>query len=110
VLRLALPYIRRAPHPLGQALCALEMHLSPPQEIAVVGPPGDPATAALVTAARRGFHPNAVYAFGDGASPSERPLLKGKGLVNGLPAVYICERFACRAPLTDPSAVAEALR
>ena len=71
---------------------------------------GDPATAALVTAARRGFHPNAVYAFGDGASPSERPLLKGKGLVNGLPAVYICERFACRAPLTDPSAVAEALR
>jgi uncharacterized protein YyaL (SSP411 family) len=110
VLRLALPYIRRAPHALGQALSALEMHLSPPQEIAIVGRPGDPATAALVDAARGGFHPNAVYAFGDGDVPSERPLLEGKGLVNGLPAVYICERFACRAPLTDPRAVEEALR
>jgi uncharacterized protein len=110
VLRLALPYIRRAPHALGQALSALEMHLSPPQEIAIVGAPGDPVTAALVDAARGGFHPNAVYAFGDGGSPSDLPLLEGKGLVNGLPAVYICERFACRAPLTDPGAVEEALR
>jgi uncharacterized protein YyaL (SSP411 family) len=110
VLRLALPYIRRAPHALGQALSALELHLSPPQEIAIVGPPDDPATTALVTAARGGFHPNAVYLFGDGSAPSHRPLLEGKGLVNGLPAVYICERFACLAPLTDPGAVAEALR
>ena len=110
VLRLALPYIRRAPHALGQALCALEMHLSPPREIAVVGALGDPATAALLAAARNGFYPNAVYAFGDGASPSAQPLLAGKQLVGGLPAVYICERFACRAPLTDPREVEEALR
>jgi len=110
VLRLALPYIRRAPHALGQALSALEMHLSAPQEIVIVGPPDDAATAALAAAARDGFHPNAVYAFGDGTSPSDRPLLEGKGLVAGRPAVYICERFACQAPLTDPRAVAEALR
>ena len=85
------------------------MHLSPPQEIAVVGPDDHPETPLLVAAARSGFHPNAVYAFGDGRSPDDLPLLAGKSLVDGLPAVYICERFACRAPLTDPAAVAEAL-
>ena len=32
VLRLAAPYMERSPHGLGQALCALDMYLSPPQE------------------------------------------------------------------------------
>jgi uncharacterized protein len=37
------------------------------------------------------------------------PVLEGKGMVGGRPAVYICERFACQRPLTDPGAVAAAL-
>ena len=49
----------------------------------------------------RGYDPNAVVAFG----PSEDvPLLQGKALVDGKPAVYVCERFACQAPVTDPDA------
>ncbi|MDX6552766.1 MAG: uncharacterized protein QOH74_1254, partial [Gaiellales bacterium] len=110
VLRLAAPYMERSPHGLGQALSALDLHLSAPREIAVIGPPGDSRTSALVDAARSGFHPDTVYAFGDGASTSELAVLQGKTLVDGEPAVYICERFACRAPLTDAGAVAEALR
>jgi uncharacterized protein YyaL (SSP411 family) len=45
-----------------------------------------------------GFDPRAVVAVG----PAEDiPLLEGKGLVDGMPTVYVCERFACRAPITD---------
>ena len=100
-LRIPLEMVGRAPHAFGQLLSALDLYLSPPREVAVIGPRDDAATAALRDAARRGFHPTAVYAFGDGSGAPGVPLLEGKGLVDGRPAVYICERFACRAPLTD---------
>ena len=72
------------------------LHLSPRREIAIVGPPSsDVAKKAL-----RRWDPRAVIAFG----PTDAvPLLEGKTLVDGKPAVYVCERFACRAPATDPS-------
>ena len=97
VLRLVRDVVSRAPSAFGWALCALDLYLSPPRELAIVGgPDSDVARAAL-----HGFDPNAVVAFGpaDGV-----PLLEGKTLVDGQPAVYVCERFACRAPVTDPAA------
>jgi uncharacterized protein YyaL (SSP411 family) len=110
VLRLAAPYMERSPHGLGQALCALDVHLSPPQEVAIVGPADDPATEALADAVLDSYLPNAVIAHGGGHDDPPLALLEGKGPVDGRPAVYICERFACRAPLTDPGAVAASLR
>ncbi|MGZ4355038.1 MAG: thioredoxin domain-containing protein, partial [Gaiellaceae bacterium] len=96
VFRLLAPAIPRVPSAFGWALCALDLHLSPRRELAVVGPPG----SEIARAALAGFDPNTVVAFG----PSETvPLLKGKALVEGRPAVYACESFACRAPVTDPS-------
>ena len=98
VLRLVRDLVPRAPAAFGWALCALDLHFSPPREIAIVGSPDD----AVAKAALAGYDPNAVVAFG----PSEDvPLLQGKGLVDGKPAVYVCERFACQAPVTDPAAL-----
>ncbi len=98
VLRLVRDLLGRAPTAFGWALCALDLYLSPPRELAIAGGAGsDVAHAAL-----RGFEPNAVVAFGPA---DDVPLLVGKTLVDGLPAVYACERFACRAPVTDPALV-----
>ncbi|MFL5917310.1 MAG: thioredoxin domain-containing protein [Gaiellaceae bacterium] len=93
VFRFVAPTITQAPSAFGHALCALDLHFSPPREIAVIGPP-DAGVARRELAA---FDPNAVVAFG----PSDDvPLLQGKDFVDGRPAVYVCENFACRAPVT----------
>ena len=97
-LRLVRDLLARAPSAFGWALCALDLHLSPPRELALLGG----ADTEVARAALRGFDPNAVVAFG----PAEDvPLLEGKTLVDGKPAVYVCERFACQAPVTDPAAL-----
>ncbi len=100
VLRLVRDVLPRAPQAFGWALCALDLLLSPPREVAIVGDP----ESEVARAALRGFDPNAVVAFGP---DEEVPLLEGKTLVDGRPAVYVCERFACRAPVTNPDELAD---
>jgi len=95
LLRTALP---RSPSFFAWALCALDLHFSPPREIAIVGTPGDEVARAALAA----YDPNAVVAFG----PADNvPLLEGKSRIDGKPTVYVCERFACQAPITEPAAL-----
>jgi uncharacterized protein YyaL (SSP411 family) len=94
VLRLLGDALGRGPTEFAWALNALDLYLAIPREIAVIGPPdGELAHAALDP-----FEPNTVVGFG----PAEAvPLLEGKDYVEGRPAVYVCERFACQRPFTD---------
>ena len=79
--------------------CALDLHLSPPRELAIIGPRDSDVARVALSA----WDPRSVVAFG----PSDEvPLLAGKELVDGRPAVYVCERFACRVPVTDPAGFA----
>jgi uncharacterized protein YyaL (SSP411 family) len=97
---IAVPMVR-APSSFGWALLTLDFHLSARRELAIVGPyDSEVAQAALMQ-----WDPRTVFAFGpaDGV-----PLLEGKTLVDGKAAVYVCERFACRAPVTDPAGLAPA--
>jgi uncharacterized protein YyaL (SSP411 family) len=94
VLRLLGPSLGTSPNEFAWALCALDLYLATPREIAVVGPP----ESEVARAALEPFDPNAVVAFG----PAEGvPLLEGKDYVDGKPAVYVCERFACKQPVTE---------
>jgi uncharacterized protein len=99
VFRLVAGALPRAPQAFGHALSALDLHFSPPRELAILGP----VDSEVARAALAPFDPNAVVAVGpaDGV-----PLLDGKQLVDGRPAVYVCENFACRAPVTDAALLA----
>ena len=100
VLRLVRDTLRYAPQAFGWALCALDLRLSPPRELAIVGDSG----ALVAQAALARFEPNTVVAVG----PDDTvPLLEGKTTIQGKTAVYVCERFACRAPVTDLSELAD---
>jgi uncharacterized protein YyaL (SSP411 family) len=96
VFRLVEPHLRRAPGAFAWALCGLDLWFSAPREIAIAGPVSSPVARAALAA----FQPNTVVAVG----PSDEvPLLEGKAVVDEKPAVYVCERFVCKRPVTDPS-------
>ena len=99
----------RFPRAAGSGLAVAEALLAGPAEIAVVGPPGDPGTAALHAAAVSSPSPGAVVALGDGTGESAIPLLAGRGLADGAPAVYVCRNFTCRAPITGIAELSAAL-
>jgi uncharacterized protein YyaL (SSP411 family) len=108
VLDAMAPLLGRHPVAFGELLQALERTVCPPVEIAVVGARADPRTAALRREATSRLLPGAVLLCAehdDGISP----LLTDRPLLGGAPAAYVCERFACRAPVTDPAALAAEL-
>ena len=102
----------RYPQAAGWGLAVAEAFLAGPDEIAVVGPPGDGRTRALLQAALVGSPPGAVIALGDGAGGQESsiPLLSGRRLVDGQPAAYVCRGFTCRLPVITADDLLTALR
>jgi uncharacterized protein len=105
-----------ASHPLsaGQMLIALDFWLGPVEEVAVVGDPAAEDTRRVLRAARAGFHPRRVLAqkpaSGDTRSLEELlPLLAGKTASGGVVTTYVCQNFACQAPLVGTGAAEAAL-
>ena len=93
VLRLLHELAAKHPQAFGHLLQALDFHLSAVKEVALVGDD----TSAFERVVRAEFRPHVVLAGGpaDGV-----PLLAGRSPVDGHPAAYVCERFACKAPVT----------
>ena len=106
----------QSPGGTGHWLNALDFYVSPPKEIAVIGPRNDPATQALLDTVFSRFLPNKVVmgtetprSAGGIEGPRDFPLLQDRIMVGGLPSAYVCENYTCQLPVTDPDALAEQL-
>jgi uncharacterized protein len=85
------------PDAFAHLLRALDLHLSPSREVALVGDGLDELTAVFHEASG----PHHVLAGGPEGS-EEPPLLAGRTTIDGRSAAYVCENFACRLPVTEP--------
>jgi uncharacterized protein YyaL (SSP411 family) len=104
VLRLFARAAPRQPDAFAHLLRALDFHLSPTREVALIG---DDLTE-LTKVVRSRYHPHLVLAGGPEGSQAP-PLLAHRTAVDGQPTAYVCEHFACQAPVTDADALASLL-
>jgi uncharacterized protein YyaL (SSP411 family) len=109
-LRLVRDAMAGAPSGFGHALGALDAYLSAVKEVAIVGDPGSEETLALVAEVTTNrFLPNHVLAVSsprDEASSAAVALLRDRPQRDGHATAYVCERFECLLPVTDPAALA----
>jgi uncharacterized protein YyaL (SSP411 family) len=91
----------RYPQAFGHLLQAAAFHLEATREVAIVGDDAEP----LISVVRSEFRPYLVLAGGAG----EVPLLEGRTDRDGRAAAYVCENFACQAPVTEPADLAALL-
>ena len=86
----------------NSSVAAADFYLAPVREVAIVGPD----SGSLVRAVRDRFRPYLVLAGGEA---DEVPLLEGREPVDGRAAAYVCENFACQAPVTTADELVAAL-
>jgi len=102
VLRLLHTIAPKHPQAFAHVLQAMDFQLAPVKEVALAGDDTQP----LERVVRRRFRPHLVLA---GGRPDGVPLLAGREPVDGRAAAYVCERFACQRPVTEPDELAALL-
>jgi uncharacterized protein len=102
------------PAGFGRLLSALDFHLATPREVAVIGRRDAEDTHALLRVLARRYLPNTTLAFAEPAASEDAaaliPLLEAREAVGGAATAYVCERYACRMPVTDAGALEAELR
>ena len=103
------------PSAMPQMLVALDFSLGKPRQIVIAGKKDAPETKALLTEVRRHFLPKTILLLADGSDGQKylgekNEAIRAMSIVDGKPAAYVCENFTCKAPVTDPKALAGLLR
>jgi uncharacterized protein len=92
------------PESFAHLLRAIDFRLSPTKEVALVGDD----LAALARLVRSEHRPHLVLAAGPEGSKAPE-LLEDRPAIDGKPTAYVCESFACKAPVADPESLAALL-
>jgi uncharacterized protein YyaL (SSP411 family) len=97
---------RRYPSGFGYALSAVDLLLSTPKEVAIIGSNAIDLEP-MLGEVWRGYLPNKVVAASYGHDLL--PLWEGRTMIDGKPTAYICENYVCKRPVTELSELAEQL-
>jgi uncharacterized protein YyaL (SSP411 family) len=97
----------RYPGAFAHWLAAAALILGKPLEVAVSGDPAAADTRALLAVVDSRYRPNLIVAAG--ANAGEVPLLADRPQIDGAATAYVCRRFVCRLPVTEPGALEEQL-
>ena len=94
------------PSALPQMLVAFDFLEGSSRQIVIAGDSDSPETKALLAEVHRHFLPNKVLLLADGAEGQrylgeKNEAIRAMSMVDGKPAAYVCENFACKAPVTD---------
>jgi hypothetical protein len=97
----------RAPSGFAHWLSAAAFILGEPQEVAIAGEPGAADTEALLDVVYGVYRPNVVVAVGMDGEKVE--LLRERPLRDNKATAYVCRRFVCQQPVTEPEALGQQL-
>jgi uncharacterized protein YyaL (SSP411 family) len=97
-----------APQALPQLLCALELALEAPRHVVLAGDPGaaDFRALAAVLSERLGSYRTVLAADSGEAQrwlAQRAPWIAGMVPQDGRATAYVCEEFACQAPVSNPA-------
>ena len=105
--------MEKAPTAAGQSLIALDGLLAPAREFAVVAGDDPAGVRPALVAIFEGFLPHKVVAPAPAAVPDGLanlvPLLQDRPAGGGKVTTYICENFACQAPVVGVEALKAAI-
>jgi uncharacterized protein YyaL (SSP411 family) len=110
--------MRRSPLASGQMLVALKAHLSPSRELVILLPSHEDSSEYFAKV-HETWRPHTTVICRTQKSDSESDsqyrsklidqVIAGKVVQDGQPTLYVCEQFACQAPIVGKEAVLAAL-
>jgi len=97
--------LKNAPAAAPQMLAAWQFSQSEPRQAVIAGDPQQQESRLLAYSVLRDFHPDLVVLYSrdaDALSGDAAKALAAMRPIQGMPALYLCENFTCRAPVTSP--------
>jgi uncharacterized protein YyaL (SSP411 family) len=96
-------------------LCALKLALEPPRHVVIAGDPQAADFKALAAVVHENLGPRRALLAADGGAgqawlAARAPWLAAMKPLGGRATAYVCEEFACQAPVDEAGALRALLR